>query len=344
MSRGAVGQVTIREVAEASGVSIQTVSRVLNERPDVAVSTRARVEAVIEELGYEPNVQAQGLVTQRKTSIGFVTSGLDYVGVGNTLEGVAVSCEKRGFGLLLKTVPPTDHEALTEAIRFFIRRGVLGVIVLLPRLHLGDYVASKHFLTKMPHIIFLRSQGHDDFTTVTVDSEKGARLATQHLLDGGRTKVGHIAGGHRVNWFESQARFAGWKQALVGAGHTPESAHVVEGDWSSQSGEDAFEKLLANYPDLDSVFVANDQMALGVLAVCHKRGIRVPEDVAVVGFDNLDEAAQYSPPLTTVAQPLADLGRVAVEQLLREVDDESLTPALRVLDVELVVRESSTPQ
>lgn len=317
-------------------------SRVVNNRPDVAAKTRARVESIITELGYEPNVLAQGLVTQRKTSIGFVTSGLDYVGVSNTLGGVALKCEEHDYGLLLKTVPPVDHKALSEAIRFFVQRGVLGVIVLLPRIDLDAYVKSEHFPTRMPHAIFLRSSSHDDFTTVTVDSARGARIATQHLLDLGRKHVGHIAGGSREDWVEAQARFAGWKETLSDAGKTVTSDHYVDGEWNAESGAAAFVELLKKYPEMDAVFAANDQMALGVLSVCNKRGIRVPEDIALVGFDNLEESAQYSPPLTTIAQPLAELGEAAVDQLLEEVEDENVQPSLRVFDVELIVRESST--
>lgn len=343
LSRGGQGRVTIREVAEQSGVSVQTVSRVVNKRPDVADTTRANVERVIAELGYEPNVLAQGLVTQRKTSIGFVTAGLDYVGVGSTLGGIARKCEENGFGLLLKTVPPVDHEALTEAIRFFVGRGVFGVIVLLPRLDLDAYVSGGNLPPQMPSVIFLRSSGHPEFTTVTVDSHKGAMLATKHLLGVGRTEIGHIAGGSRSEWVEAQERFAGWRDSLEEAGQDVSSNRWVDGDWTAESGARAFEQLLEQYPGMDAVFTANDQMALGVLSVCHRRSIRVPEDLAVIGFDNVDESAQYMPPLSTVAQPLTTLGEVAFEQLLEEVNSDSKQPMHRVLDVELIVRKSTKP-
>ena len=340
MARGKAGKTTIRDVAEMCGVSVQTVSRVINKRPDVSPATRAEVERVIAEVGYEPNVMAQGLVRQRTMTLGFVTSGLEYVGVSETLNGIAAECERSGYGLLLKTVPATDQDAIEEAFKFFIRRGAEGVIALLP--HLGvSHIAANRLPAQTPPLCFLRGGPNSDFISINADNRSGAQMATAHLLATGRANIAHIAG--QKGWVESEHRCEGWREALTEAGITPPPAALLHGDWSSRSGAQTFAQLLTDYPQMDAVFAANDQMALGVLSVCRERSIRVPEDIAVVGFDNVAEAAHFSPPLTTIAQPLMEMGVIAVRELLDQEAPTSTGPTQRVLPVELICRASSAP-
>jgi LacI family transcriptional regulator len=187
--------------------------------------------------------------------------------------------------------------------------------------------------------VVLKSEPSTVFSTISVDNFGGARMATEHLLALGRSRIGHIAG--PASWREARDRTDGWRTALADVGLEP--GPIASGDWSSASGEVAFRELLARAPDLDGVFVANDQMALGLLHLANERGIAIPDHIAVVGFDGLDEGAQFSPSLTTIGYHLRDLGRLAVRELLSTID---LEPGLAevhdlTLATELIVRDSA---
>ena len=190
-----------------------------------------------------------------------------------------------------------------------------------------------------PPIVFLKSEPSPTFSSIMIDNYGGARLATDHLLALGRRRIGHLAG--PLAWREARARHDGWRDALRNAG--VEAGPVVPGNWSSASGEVAFEQMLELMPDLDAVFAGNDQMALGIFHAAHHRGIAIPDDLAVVGFDGLVEGAQFTPSLTTVNQPLGELGQLAVRELLRLVNDEPVHGEVRSLTLatELIIRESA---
>ena len=207
-------------------------------------------------------------------------------------------------------------------------------------------------LHKLPPIVFLSMAPHNGVGLITVDNRAGARLATQHLIDLGRHTIGFIGG--PPDWWESRERRAGWEEALRQAGLPCDAALAEDGDWSAASGERGFGCLLARRPDIDALFAANDQMALGVLRAAQLAGCRVPDDVAVVGFDDIPESAFFWPPLTTVHQHLGDAGRLAVTELQRLIEARLAgaladppagapagEPSNIVLRPELVVRESS---
>jgi DNA-binding LacI/PurR family transcriptional regulator len=181
-------------------------------------------------------------------------------------------------------------------------------------------------------------------STVAMDNYAGGRMAAEHLLQQGRRQIAHLSG--PLDWWEARRRQAGWRDALLAAGVPASQLHAEEGTWSSASGERAIGRLLASYPAMDAVFAGNDQMALSILQVACRRGIRVPDDLAVVGFDGLSEAAHYWPPLTTVYQDLQLLGSTAVQELIRAIDAYRLRPgtfepSTMLLRPELIVRESS---
>jgi DNA-binding LacI/PurR family transcriptional regulator len=188
-------------------------------------------------------------------------------------------------------------------------------------------------------MVLLKSEPSTEFSTISIDNRGGARLATEHLLALGRRRIGHIGG--PPSWHQARERADGWRAALADAGVEP-GPHV-SGNWSSASGEAAFIEMLASAPDVDAVFAANDQMALGLLHAANERGIAVPEGVAVVGFDGLAEGAQFTPSLTTVLQPLRELGRLAVQELVTRIDSEGGGAESRnlTLATELLVRESA---
>lgn len=339
MRRIPSGKVTIKDIAEMCHVSTQTVSRVINKRPDVSPETRRIVEDAIERVGYQPSALARMLVQQRSMTLGFVTTGLKYVGIAQTLNGIAEQCETSGYGLLVKDLPESAEHQLLEVIDFFIARHAEGIIVLVPGLDVPAYLAEERLPPACPPMVFLKSMEDAQFTTIAVDNEGGGRLATAHLASLGRRRIAHIAGPQ--HWLEARQRAAGWAAALRSAGLEP--GPVVHGDWTSESGAAAFEALLDADPGLDAVFAANDQMALGAMSVCHRRGLDIPADVAVIGFDAVSEAAHFTPPLSTIRQPLREMGVAAVTELLAGINDPDDTLPIKhlVLDVELIAREST---
>jgi LacI family transcriptional regulator len=338
-------RVTIRDVAAAAGVSHQTVSRVLNDRPDVAEKTRVRIWQIIEELNYQPSAIARSLIRQRSLTLGVVTAGLKYVGPSRTLNGVTRQAEDLGYTLLLKELPDFLTNDVHPLLNSLLERRVDGIVWAIPEV--GDnraWLQDKLDGLSAP-VIFLTMESRPDVAIVAIDNYAGGCLATEHLLEYGRRNIGHISG--PLDWWEAKQRKAGWRDTLLAAGMPEADLHVEEGTWSSASGERAIERLLVSYPEMDAVFVGNDQMALGVLQAACRRGLQVPEDLAVVGFDGLSDTAHYWPPLTTVRQDLRSLGCTAVRELVRAIEVTSqeqavVQPVSISLRPELIVRESST--
>ena len=337
---------TIRDVAAAAGVSHQTVSRVLNDRPDVAEETRRHVLQVIEELEYQPSAIARSLIQQRTLTLGVVTAGLDYVGPSRTLNGITEQTERMGYALLLKELPHFDAQDLEPLFRSLIARQIDGLIWAVAEV--GNNRAWLQEQSGRPSVptVFLTMQARPGVPIVAVDNYAGGRMATEHLLERGYQNIGHITG--PLDWWEARQRQAGWRDALLAAGRPEANLHSEEGDWSSASGEQAIARLLADYPEMDAVFVGNDQMALSVLQVACRRDISVPDDLAVVGFDGLPETAHYWPPLTTVYQDQQLLGRTAVKELVRIIEasgkgGDEIEPVAILLQPELIVRASTTP-
>ncbi|MEJ2212405.1 MAG: LacI family DNA-binding transcriptional regulator [Anaerolineae bacterium] len=284
-------RVTIRDVAAAAGVSHQTVSRVLNDRPDVADETRSRVWDIIEELNYQPSAIARSLIRQRSLTVGIVTAGLKFAGPSRTLNGITAQAEELGYTLLLKELPDFDADDVQPLLNSLLARRVDGILWAVPEVG-QNRIWVEAQLEELPvPMIFTTMQARPDVTIVAVDNYGGGRIATEHLLEQGYCRIGHISG--PLDWWEARQRQAGWHDALRDAGLPPDEGQVEVGEWASASGERAIGHLLERHPDLDAVFVGNDQMALGVLQAACRQGIRVPHDLAVVGFDGLPEAAHY---------------------------------------------------
>ena len=339
-------QPTIKDVAKAAGVSIQTVSRVINNRPDVASDTRKRIQKIVEELDYRPNAIARSLSTQRSYNFGLVTSGLEFIGPSVTLSGIANESEQLGYGLFLKEFPRFHSGSVRYLLDWLLEKQVDGIIWAVPEIGENrDWVDELINDIRVP-VIFLTSAKRDDVSTVTIDNYTGAKLATQHLLDCGRLNIGHISG--PMDWWESQERYKGWRDTLINSGIDPEDRMIAEGNWSTKSGKKGFEQLKSTFPEMDAIFIANDQMSLGVLHTAYAEGIKVPNELSIVGFDGIPESEYYSPSLTTVAQNLEQLGRVAVEQLARMVEESNSEgelgePIYLTMKPELIVRRSSFP-
>lgn len=321
------------------GVSTQTVSRVINKRPDVSPETRAAVEAAIVSVGFQPSEVARSLVQRRSQMIGVVVASLKYFGVAQTLNGITEESEASGYALLLKELVTYDDVEIVRVVEFLLAHRVEGIIFVAPEMGTNIATVGAQLPASYPPIVFLKSEPSVTFSSIMIDDYGGARLATDHLLALGRRRIGHLAG--PLAWREARARQDGWRDALRDAG--VEAGPVVPGNWSSASGELAFEELLELQPDLDAVFAGNDQMALGIFRAAHRRGIAIPDHLAVVGFDGLIEGAQFTPSLTTVSQPLGPLGQLAVRELLGLLDEEPGHEGVRSLTLatELIIRESA---
>lgn len=336
-------RVTIKDVAHAAGVSTQTVSRVMNKFSYVSEETRQRVEVVVEQLGYNPSTLARSLSQQRSYTLGVVTFGLEYIGPSRTLNGVADKADELGYMLLMKELDNFNANRLDEVIDSLIARQVDGVIWVAPEI--GDnHLWIEERMNKIPvPVLFLAMQPRAGISSVATDNFHGATMGIQHLLDCGRKKIGHISG--PLSWWEADERKRGWRETLEAAGLDAPEEHCVEGNWSSSSGEIAFNQLLKSFPDMDAVFVANDQMALSVLRETCRRGICVPDQLAVVGFDNIPESAYFYPSLTTIYQDLQLLGEQAVQNIVEMIHTRQrnlpFIAQSRFIQPTLVVRESS---
>ena len=337
---------TIKQVARAAQVSTQTVSRVINDRPDVAPETRARVQAAIQDLGFLPNALARSLIQKRSYTLGVVTAGLKYIGPSRTLHGITSKADEMGYTLLLKEFPQFDISDIHPLIQPLLARHVDGIVWAVPEVGSNHQWANDIADVPVP-IVFLTMKERANLTIVHVDNFAGAVMATEHLLEQGYRNIGHITG--PMDWWESQQRKAGWESALKKAGRKVGLSHSTEGNWSSSSGETAFIQLLSQYPDMDAVFVANDQMALSVLQVACSRDIDVPRELGVVGFDGIPESPYYWPPLTTVSQDQYVLGSKAVEEVVEAVKRSQGEKYVSndhgtVIMPELIVRKSSVRQ
>lgn len=337
-------QVTITQVAKEAGVSSQTVSRVINNRQEITPATRQHVQEVIKRLGYQPNAIARSLIQRRSHTLGVVTSGLEYYGPSHILVGVEQGANQQGLSILLNLLHEPENENIGKIVNGLISRQVEGIIWAVPEI--GNN--RSWFREVMPHltvpVVFLSTQPKGDLHVVEIDNRNGGYMATQHLLERGYRKIGLITG--PLTWWAASERRRGWEDALTAAGIPFSDAQVVEGNWSAESGERGLRDLIAKSPDIQAVFASNDQMALGLMRAARSLGKRIPEDLAVVGFDDIPESSFYYPPLTTIRQALYELGHVAVQTFmkLREAQrrDESASPAETVwLQPQLVIREST---
>jgi len=323
----------MRDVAKLAGVSHQTVSRVVNTPDLVRPETRERVLAAIAALDYRPSSAARALSIRKSSTIGVVDSGSAVPGQAHMLSAVERAARGRGFATHVTTVNGEGEEAVRDALHQLVRDDVEGIVVMGNTAQLA-HAAEVVGATVPVAMVSAPRARRSPVIHVGVDSVAAARTATRHLLDQGCTRVAHVPG--PASWLDAEGRAEGWREALTAAGHVP--SLVYPGDWSPESGYEAGRRIAAA-GEVDGVFVGNDHMALGLLWALAEQGIRVPEDVAVVGFDDLVGAAVFTPPLTTMRQPFDAIGTESIAQLIAMIEGRGAHDV--VLDAELVVRRSS---
>jgi DNA-binding LacI/PurR family transcriptional regulator len=323
------------DVARLAGVSHQTVSRVVNGSQQVREKTRDRVLAAMEQLDYRPNSVARALVTGRSRTLGVVTFDTALYGPASTLLGVERAAHAAGYFVSIVSLESLEPTEVTRAVERLKVLGVDGLVVIAP------HVAATNALWTLPAdlpVVAVEAGPDDGVPVVAVDQYQGARLATEHLLGLGHATVHHLAG--PSDWIEAQHRTAGWRDALDAAGATGSSP--LRGDWSARSGYELGRRLL-DVPDVTALFVANDQMALGVLRVLYEHGREVPRDVSIVGFDDIPEAEFFTPPLTTVRQDFAEMGRRGLHLLLDEIAAGERSRTRVTVPATLIERASTAP-
>jgi DNA-binding LacI/PurR family transcriptional regulator len=322
----------MEDVAELAGVSHQTVSRVLHDSPHVRQDTRERVLAAMRQLDYRPNTVAQALVTGRSKTLGVVSYDTTLYGPASTLLGIEHAAHDAGYVLSMTSLRSLNRPSVIAAVQRLRDQGVDGVAVIAPLRAGVD--ALRHLRADFP-VVAVEAGPDDSIPVATVDQPAGAAAATRHLLDLGHKTVWHLAG--PADWKEAEERIEGWRSALKAAGAP--IPPILRGDWTARSGYELGRNLLEN-PEATAVFVANDQMALGLLRLFHESGKSVPRDLSVVGFDDIPEAAYFVPPLTTVRQDFGELGRRCLHILLSRIEGASGVTRV-VVAPELVVRAST---
>ena len=339
-----IGRATIKEVASAAGVSTQTVSRVINDRPDVSPETRKRVQEIIEHLGYQPSALARSLIRQRSYTLGVITAGLKDIGPSRTLSGITSAAERAGYSLLLKELPHFGANNMAPIFQTLLSRHVDGIIWAVPEVGENLNWIDKSSPDLDIPMVYLTMKSREKICVVSIDNYLGGQLAMAHLIEKGYRHIGHISG--PLDWWEARERKAAWGDGLKVANLPLKEEYWVEGNWSSKSGVQAIQKLFEQYPEMDAVFAANDQMALSVMQYACRNSLRIPEDLGVVGFDNIPESEFFWPALTTVEQDQYNVGEVAVEEIIKIIESsrdrlEPVQPKTIMLAPALIVRQSS---
>ncbi len=332
-SAGTLGRPPVMaDVARLAGVSHQTVSRVLNGHPNVRPPTRDKVLAAIRELAYRPNAAARTLVTRRTHTLGVISFDTMLYGPASMLYGFERAAHDSYF-VSIVSLPALDRRSMLDAVDRFLGQGVEGIIVIATQ---DTAVAAlAHVPTKVP-LVAVGCGTRAPVTSVAIDNEAGAFAATRYLLSLGHRTVHHVAG--TSSHLDAQERVDGWRRALEKAG-APQLG-VLVGDWSAESGYE-MGRQLATDPELTAVFCGNDTMALGVMRALAERGLRVPRDVSIVGFDNIPDAGFYTPPLSTVRQDFGEVGRRALSTLIDRMSGAiEAGPRVRIAP-ELIIRASA---
>ena len=322
----------LEDVARVAGVSHQTVSRVVNGSTRVAPATRARVLEAVAELGYRGNSAAKALATQKSGVVGVVVAGLGFFGPSSTVVGLELAARAEGYGMVLASLPEVTQEATQDALDHLVGESVEAIVLIAP----VDTGLDLGVRSRLPvPVVVLDANPVRARLSVGVDHEAGARLATQHLIDLGHRHIAHLSG--PSDWYQAEARTFGWRGALEEAGLTVPEPLV--GDWTASSGYRLGRQLAAE-SEVTAIFVANDQMSIGVLRALAEAGRTVPGDVSIVGFDDLPESEYFTPPLTTIRQNFVALGRGAMGLLTSAIRGE-LEEGTVTVPPKLVVRAST---
>lgn len=330
-------RLTIIEIAKQAGVSRSTVSRVINDDPNVNAATRQRVRSVMQKFNFQPNAAARGLAAGKTRILGLVIPR----GVAalfsdpyfpQVIQGISAACNLHDYSTMLWLAEP-EYERRT--IQQIVTAGMIDGVIVASALT-DDAVVEAVRVRKIPFVLIGRHPIHPDLTYIDVDNRMSSRDAVMHLLRLGHKRVATISG--PLSMIGGMDRLEGYKDALRARGFIPDDSLIAEGDFSEDSGYSAMRELLPRNPD--AIFVASDMMALGAMRALREAGKKIPDDIALVGYDDMPFAARTDPPLTTVRQPIHRAGFVAAETLMELIQEQDAAPRRVILPTELVIRES----
>ncbi|MFD5213773.1 LacI family DNA-binding transcriptional regulator [Microbacterium sp. NPDC058345] len=327
----AVRRPSIYDVADRAGVSHMTVSRVLNGHPNIRESTRRRVMDAIDEMNYTRSSIARALATNRTMRIGVLVDGPGQYGPNSALRALETAARERGYAVSAFSVADDERQGIDTGVLDLVTQGVDALCVIAPRS--SSLALLRQQSTGVP-ILLVKEEPDAGMHTAAVDQRAGAEAAVRHLIDLGHREILHLAG--PLDWFDARARAEAWRNCLEHAGLPVREPEI--GDWSSDSGYE-FGRTY-DFGAATAVFVSNDQMALGVIHGLIESGRRVPDDLSVVGFDDLPDARHFLPPLTTVRQDFTELGRRVMEALLAAIAGDDGTER-ELIRPALVVRSST---
>jgi LacI family transcriptional regulator len=330
--------VTIKQVAESAGVSIQTVSRVLNNRPDVSPETRQRVQQIISDLRYQPFAIARGLASNRTYTLGLIAADFSDYWFSQVVTGAEIEAHEHGYFFMLGS---TGGDSLEEPkfLRLLKQRHVEGFLFV----RASRPNDLEHLRNLQQSGILIVTTGFylpmAEFGVVEVDNLAGGRTATQYLIELGHSQIAMITG--PTDWKSVSDRTQGYIQALDSAKITLNPDLIVHGEnWLHRSGYEAAKELLKKKQAFTALFAQNDRIAHGAISAFKEAGLRVPQDVSVVGYDDIPEAEFSDPPLTTIRQPMQEVGKAATRLLIKMIEDPTSTPQQILFDTELVIRSS----
>ncbi len=328
-------KVTIKDIAKEADVSITTVSRVLNNKPDVGDDTRAKILKIIEEMNYNPNSVARGLVMQKTHTIGLIIPDISNPFFPQIVRAVEDKAQQLGYSVILFN---TDNhlERERKAVELFKSKQLDGLIV---SLSLGNEEILKDLKkANYPVVQIDRSVLDHIYPLVSIDNKKSAYQMVEYLLKKGHKKIAHISGD--LNTTTARERLLGYKKALKDYEININEDYIIEGDYTQDSAYQAMQKLLKLKSPPTAVFAANDLSAAGVYKALFAAGLRIPEDMAVAGHDDINLASLLKPELTTMFQPKYKMGERAVTVLLKMIDNEEAEIEDQILNTDLIIRES----
>jgi LacI family transcriptional regulator len=328
--------VTIYEVAREAGVSTATVSRVINDRQHVREATRRRVEHAMDRLGYVANPQARGLAGGRSKVIGLLVYELGSSYFSQLIKGIDAAVTSIGYDLMLYTTHARREREARHAAE--LASGPVDGLIIVLAVDIRNYVDRLH-RQRVPFVLLDHDSDVGGTTFITAANRQGARDGVNHLIALGHRRIGLITG--TAGTSSARERLAGYRDALRDAGIEHDTSLVVKGDFLEDRGYQATEQLLRLEVPPTAIFTSADTAAFGALRALRDAGLRVPEDVSILGFDDIPESSLVTPPLTTVRQPLKEMGATAVRLLRNLMDDPEMTPRRTELETQLIVREST---
>jgi DNA-binding LacI/PurR family transcriptional regulator len=336
-----MARIRLKDIAEKAGVSITTVSRVLNNKSSnipVSQNTKDRVKIIAKELNYQPNANARALVSNQTKIIALVLPEDTGSFFNKVIQGIEEFVKKKGYRLILCT---TGFEPPEKVIEELLRQNIVdGILIgsstrITNKDHFINIVKDNSFPT-----VFITNSWYD-FPSVRVDSYKGAYEAAEHMIKTGRKNIAIITGPNLEEIVDSQERFNGFKDCLKDNNLELKEEYIVYGEYNFKKGYDSAKKLLSLDSPPDGIFISEDQMAMGAMRAAFEMNVKIPEDLAIVGFDDIDQVKYLNPSLTTVSQPRLEMGKKGAEILIKLIEDEEIEEKEVTFEANLIIRESS---